>query len=247
MITDAFIEYFRKAPRQGPGSECTTKLAAGFIENIGRDLNILDVGCGAGRQTIQLAKYLRCNITALDFFPAMLDEFNSRVHEADLCTCIKSVRGSMDNMPFQDEEFDLIWSEGAIFIMGFKNGIKEWRKFVKKGGYIAVTDASWLTTTRPDEINNYWNNCYPDIDSISNNINAIEEAGYIPVASFVLPEDCWIENYYLPLMKHDEEFLKRHNYSEDAKAVVNETSEEYRMYTIYKDYYSYVFYIMKKI
>jgi ubiquinone/menaquinone biosynthesis C-methylase UbiE len=246
MITDTFIEYFRKAPRQGPGSEYTTRLATGFIENIGRNMKILDVGCGAGKQTIHLAKYLRCDITAIDFFPAMLDELQQRIHEAGLCSCVKTIRGSMDHMPFREEEFDVIWSEGAIFIMGFEKGINEWKKFLKPGGYVAVTDASWLTQTRPDEVENFWK-CYPDIDTISNNIKKIENAGYVPAASFVLPEECWIENFYLPLMKHDEEFLKRHGNSKDAVAVVKDTAEEYRMYTTYKDYYSYVFYIMKKI
>jgi ubiquinone/menaquinone biosynthesis C-methylase UbiE len=246
-ISNEFLEYFSNGRRQGPGSEYTTKLAAGFIDNIGRSLNILDVGCGAGRQTLHLAKYLRGNITAIDYFPVMLDIINKRIKDAGLCDRIKTIQCSMDNMPFKDEEFDLVWSEGAVFIVGFEKGINDWRRFIKKGGYLAVTDAAWMTAGRPDEINNYWNNCYPDIDIVSNNIKKIENAGYVPVANFALPEECWIENYYLPLQKQDEAFLKRHNYSQAAKDVVEETAQEFNMYKTYKDYYSYVFYIMKKL
>ena len=177
----------------------------------------------------------------------MLDILNKRIHENNLCSRIKTVRASMDSMPFQDEEFDLIWSEGAIFITGFENGINGWKKFLKKGGYLAVTDAAWLTPSRPAEINDFWNGCYPEITTIPDNLKKIENAGYVPVANFVLPEECWIENYYLPLQKQDEAFLKKHSFSEAAKAVVDDTANEYRLYAAYKDYYSYVFYVMKKL
>jgi len=247
IISDEFLEYFSNGRRQGPGSEYTTRLAAGFIDNIGRSLNILDIGCGAGRQTLHLAKYLRGQITAIDYFPVMLDKINKRIEEEGLCGRIKTIQGSMDDMPFGNEEFDLVWSEGAIFIVGFEKGINDWKRFIKKGGYLAVTDTAWITKTRPDEVNDFWNSCYPEIDTVSNNIKKIENAGYVPAASFALPEECWIENFYLPLQKQNDVFLKKHNYSQAAKDVVEETEHEFKMYRTYKDYYSYVFYIMKKL
>ena len=38
----------------------------------------------------------------------------------------------MDALPFQEEELDLIWSEGAIYNIGFERGMNEWNKFLKK-------------------------------------------------------------------------------------------------------------------
>jgi hypothetical protein len=37
---------------------------------------------------------------------------------------VKGIVGSMENLSFQKEEFDLIWSEGAIAGIGFEKGIR---------------------------------------------------------------------------------------------------------------------------
>ncbi len=93
--------------------------------------------------------------------------------------------------PFNDEEFDLIWSEGAIYNIGFEKGLNYWNRFLKRGGYIAVTEACWFTETRPEEINSFWNDAYPEIDTISNKVDVMQKAGFIPVATFILGQDCF--------------------------------------------------------
>jgi SAM-dependent methyltransferase len=103
-------------------------------------------------------------------------------------------RGSMFNLPFQNEELDLIWSEGAIYNIGFECGINEWRKFLNTGGYIAVSEASWFTKERPAEIDEFWKDAYPEIETIPNKVVQMQKAGYIPVATFILPENCWTEH-----------------------------------------------------
>ena len=65
---------------------------------------------------------------------------------------IDAQAGDMTQLTFADETFDAIWSEGAIYNIGFGKGLSEWRRFLKPGGIIAVTDASWLTLDRPSEI-----------------------------------------------------------------------------------------------
>ena len=58
---------------------------------------------------------------------------------------VKGIVGSMDALPFEEEELDLIWSEGAIYNIGFERGLNEWRKYLKTGGYVAVSESSWFT------------------------------------------------------------------------------------------------------
>ena len=36
---------------------------------------------------------------------------------------------SMEDLPFESSYFDLIWSEGAIYNIGFEKGIKTWKPF----------------------------------------------------------------------------------------------------------------------
>ena len=66
---------------------------------------------------------------------------------------------------------------------------------------IAVSEVSWLTDTRPDEIEQFWNFNYAEIDTISNKIKKMEEAGYTPVAHFILPEYCWLDCFTNPCKK----------------------------------------------
>ncbi|KAA6307772.1 Demethylrebeccamycin-D-glucose O-methyltransferase, partial [termite gut metagenome] len=203
-------EYFTGLERQGPGSPEMTVKALSFIDNLTAESQILDLGCGTGGQTMVLAQHARGNITGIDLFPAFIDLFNANAAKLNLQERVKGVVGSMDNLPFQNGEFDLIWSEGAIYNIGFERGLNEWRKFLKPGGYIAVTEASWFTGERTKEIEDFWTDAYPEIDTIPNKVAQMQKAGYIPVASFILPENCWTEHYYQPQVAAQAHFLNQH-------------------------------------
>ena len=120
-------------------------------------------------------------------------------------------------------------------------------RFLKAGGYIAVSEASWFTEERPDEIDRFWNDAYPEIDTISNKVTQMQKCGYIPVAVFILPEKCWTENFYLPQVAVQEEFLKKHQGNRAAEELVANQRHEAELYNKYKGFYGYVFYIGKKI
>ena len=152
----------------------------------------------------------------------------------------------MDNLPFRNEELDLIWSEGAIYNIGFERGLNEWRKFLRQRGYIAVSEASWFTEKRPDEIYEFWNNAYPEIDTIPNKVAQMQKAGYIPVATFILPENCWTEHFYAPLVLAQELFLNKYAGNRTAEEFIATERHGEELYRKYKAYYGYVFYIGKK-
>ncbi len=240
-------EFFSKIERQGPGSPATTLKALSFIDNLTDESNILDIGCGTGGQTLIIAQNAPGKIKGLDLFPTLIDIFNANVKKHNLQDRLEGIVGSMEELLFSEEEFDLIWSEGAIYNIGFERGMKEWNKFLKKGGYIAVTEASWFTEERPEEINSYWQAAYPEIDTISNKMDQLQKAGYVPVASFILSENCWIENYYVPQSKVQDDFLKKHAGNETAEGLISELRHEVEMYNKYKEFYGYVFYIGRKI
>jgi ubiquinone/menaquinone biosynthesis C-methylase UbiE len=194
-----------------------------------------------------LAQNTPGNITGIDLFPGFIDLFNLNAGRLNLQDRVKGVVGSMDDLPFQAEEFDLIWSEGAIYNIGFERGINEWKKYLKIGGYIAVTEASWFIEKVPAEIWEFWHKGYPEIDTIPNKIAQIQKAGYIPVAAFVLPENCWTEHYYAPQVAAQENFLKKHAGNKAAENFIALERYEEALYNKYKAYYGYVFYIGKRI
>lgn len=240
-------EYFSSMERQGPGSPEVTLKALSFIDNLTKESKIVDIGCGTGGQTMVIAKHTSGHITGIDIFPAFIDIFNVNSRKLDLQDRVNGVVGSMDNLPFQNEELDLIWSEGAIYTIGFEQGINKWHKFLKTGAFIAVTEASWFTEERPVEIDEFWKGAYPEIDTIPQKVIQLQKAGYIPIAAFVLPENCWIENFYAPQVSVQEKFLIQHAGNKTAEKFLEYQRHEAELYYKYKKFYGYAFYIGKKI
>lgn len=244
---ELIIDLHKNSERQGPGSVEDTLKALDLL-NLPTDQNlkVADIGCGSGGQTILLAKILNGQITAVDLFPEFLNELNEKSQNLGLKDKIVTLEKSMDDLPFKKEEFDLIWSEGAIYNIGFENGLKKWKDYLKTGGYLAVSEITWITQTRPEEIEEFWKSEYPEIDVASNKIKQLENNGYTLVGYFYLSPNSWIETYYKPMQARFENFLKRNNNSELAKKVVEDHQAEIDLFLKFKDYYSYGFYIAKK-
>jgi len=240
-------EYYLGLERQGPGSPEMTLKALSFMDHLTDESKIADIGCGTGGQTMVLAENAPGNVTGVDIFPGFIDRFNANADRLNLRDRVKGIVGSMDDLPFQNETFDLIWSEGAIYNIGYERGLSEWRKFLKIGGYIAVSEASWFTRERPAEIQAFWDAGYPEIDTIPNKVAQMQNAGYVPVAAFILPENCWTEHFYAPQHAVREKFLEKHAGSKTAEEYVALERHEEELYNKYKAYYGYVFYIGKRI
>lgn len=239
-------EYFSNIERQGPGSEDTTIKALSFIDNLNEGSKIADLGCGTGGQTVVIAQNCKGHITAIDLFPDFIDILNRNVHKQNLQNRVKGVVGSMDKLPFENEELDLIWSEGAIYNIGYVRGLTEWRKYLKNGGYVAVSEATWFTEERPKEIHDFWTEAYPEIDTIPNKVAQMQQAGYVPVATFIIPEYCWTKNFFEPQAKIQESFLFKHKDNPAAEVFVGYAKLEEELYNKYKEYYGYVFYIGRR-
>ena len=244
---ELIIDLHKNSERQGPGSEKDTLRALDLLGlPTGQNLKVADIGCGSGGQTISLAKSINGQITAVDLFPEFLNELDEKAQKFGLTNKIVTLEKSMDDLPFNGSEFDLIWSEGAIYNIGFENGLKKWKDYLKVGSYLAVSEITWITQTRPKEIEEFWKAEYPEIDTASNKIKQLENNGYSLVGYFYLSQSSWIETYYKPMQARFENFLKRNNNSELARKVVDDNQVEIDLYQKFKDYYSYGFYIARK-
>jgi cyclopropane fatty-acyl-phospholipid synthase-like methyltransferase len=232
--------------RQGPGSAAETKRA---LDLLGAEkdapLQALDVGCGTGAQTFVLAEKTNWNITAVGIFAEFLEILEERAVSMGLAERVSVSSQSMDSLSFEGQ-FDVIWSEGAAYSMGFASAVREWRRFLKTGGALAVSEISWLTGSRPGELEKFWTEAYPQIDTVSNKIRVLEKSGYSPAAYFALPEYCWLEEYYHFAEARFDDFLARHQCSSEAAAFVEGEKQEIALYKKYKEYYGYGFYLARK-
>ena len=242
------VDLHKRAKRQGPGGDVETRKAIGLaMLDPSAPLKIADIGCGTGASTIQLACLLNAKITAIDFLPEFIEVLKGNAENEGLSKKINPLLCSMENLQFDDEEYDVIWSEGAIYNIGFEKGINDWRRFLKPGGVLVVSEITWTTSDRPFEIQKYWEAEYPEIDTASSKINILEKNGYSPVAYFVLPERCWLENYYRPLQNSFAEFIVRNANNENAQAIVEAEKKEIFLYEKFKKHYSYGVYIARKL
>lgn len=242
------IDLHKGGDRQGPGGNAETELALNLARiDRAAPLKIADIGCGTGASTIVLAQLLNAHITAVDFLQDFLDVLEQRAAKAGVADKISPLAQSMDDLPFADEELDIIWSEGAIYNIGFEKGIAEWRRFLKPGGLFVASEITWLTDSRPTELQKHWDSEYPEIDVASAKIKILEKQGFSPVGYFVLPEQCWLNEYYRPMQARFEEFLTQHKNSEEAQAIVAAEQREIDLYETYKSYISYGVYIARKL
>jgi ubiquinone/menaquinone biosynthesis C-methylase UbiE len=241
------FDLHKRAKRQGPGGEDQTRKAvdlAGLSPS--EPLKIADIGCGTGASTLQLARALNTRITAVDFSSDFLEVLEADAEEAGLSERIKSLLCSMETLPFEDEEYDVFWSEGAVYNMGFENGVNSWRHFLRPGGLLVVSEITWTTGDRPSEVQKFWESAYPEIATAADKISVLERSGYSPIAYFTLPESSWIDNYYRPLQDSFPGFLARHANSDKARAIVEAEEKEISLYMKFKTYYSYGVYIARK-
>jgi len=242
------IDLHRDGARQGPGGDVETRRSmelAGLDRS--RRLKIADIGCGTGASALLLAKGLDADIVAVDFLPAFLDELQTRANDAGVADRITTLNCSMDALPFTAGEFDVIWSEGAVYNMGFEVGVSAWSRFLKPGGKLVVSEITWLRATRPAELQSHWEREYPEIDVASAKIGILERHGYSLEGYFVLPKHCWLENYYRPMQSRFDAFLERHGRSGEAKAIVDAEHHEIDLYEKHSDSFGYGVYVAKKV
>jgi SAM-dependent methyltransferase len=221
--------------------------ALSFLENLDNISRAVDLACGTGGQTMILAQSLTGSITGVDICPDFIDIFNNNAKKFGFQDRVHGIVGSMDSLSFQKEEFDLIWSEGAIDSIGFEKGLRYWNAFLKKNGYIAVTCPSWFTDERPTEIERFWVDAVHGLGTISHNISIMQKTGYSFVAAFILPEKCWIDNYFIPREAAEEVLLEKYAGNETVEAYIKDEKYEMELYSKYKKHYGYVFYICRKV
>ena len=242
---DLFFELFSGLPRQGPGSAAGTARALALVPPLPPSARILDVGCGTGAQTIDLARATPAAIHAVELHEPFVRDLAAKVRRLSLDGRIFPSVGDMRHLAFPPAHFDLIWCEGAIYIMGFDAGLEAWRPYLREDGHIAVTEACWFTAEPPHECREFWDVEYPAIRSIDANRAAVRRCGYELVGDFRLPASAWWDDYYLPICRNLESFRKRHPGDEAAATVAAQTEREIEMFRRYSDAYGYVFFVMR--
>lgn len=243
---DFFWRIHDGLPREGPGNDASTRKAFQLIEGLPPRPRILDVGCGPGMQTLELARLSEGLITAVDTHQPFLDELARRSKRAGFAERIRTVNASMDRMPFEPESFDLIWCEGAIYFMGLFEGLAAWQPLLHDPGFVAVTHPCWLKADVPQEARDNWASEGFAMTTIENDMRAVARAGYALLGHFVLPEEAWWDHYYTPMAARLAA-LRGGATSPNSLQRIAEADAEIDAYRRFPDCYGYVFFVMQKL
>ncbi len=243
---ELFFELFSPAlARLGPGDEASTLRALALVPGVDRGTRILDVGCGTGAQSLVLARHSAARIVAIDSHPPFVEALRRCARELGVGDRIDARVRDMHRLEFPPGSFDLIWSEGAIYNIGFEAGLREWRRLLAPGGHLAVTEACWTKPGTPPECAAFWAREYPAIRPVPALLEAIDACGYETVGHFTLPESSWWDEFYRPLQQNVTTFRGRHCNEPDAQALADRVQYEIDAWHAWSAYYSYEFFVMR--
>ena len=175
-IRKRLLEYTRKAFRMLPQMDKP---------------RILDIGCGSGIPTLELAGLCKGEVIGIDIDQPALERLTRAIEKRGLTDRVRAIYCSLFEMDFNSESFDVVWSEGAIYAVGFERGLREWRRFLKPGGFMVVHDEQ---------------------GNVKEKLEQILKSGYELLGHFLLGEEIWKIEYFAPLEKLISQYLTRGDY-----------------------------------
>lgn len=234
-------------PREAPGShECTARAVA-LIEDLPAEPHVLDIGCGPGMQTMDLAQLLPgAKIQAIDKHAPFVREALRRAESAGVADRVSIAEGDMRALEFEPGSFDLIWCEGAAYIMGVAKALAAWRPLLKPGGVIAFTDAVWLTAAPPQTLAQWWLSDYPEMTDVAGCLERATDAGYELLGDFVLPESAWWDDYYKPMETRLARLRVDFENDPPALSALEDHQREIDYYRRWSEHYGYLFMIVRR-
>lgn len=186
---------------------------------------ILDIGCGSGIPTLELARLSQGEVIGIDIDQSALDKFVGKTKKAGTNDRVKALNCSMFDMDFADESFDIVWAEGSIYAIGFERGLREWKRLLKPGGSMVVHDEQGNVREKLEQISN---------------------CGYELLGYFTLSKETWWTEYFVPLEKLVNETRTKYPYDPSILEEIQQARVELDMYKKYPESNSSVCFVMKK-
>ncbi|MHA1488023.1 MAG: class I SAM-dependent methyltransferase, partial [Promethearchaeota archaeon] len=101
---------------------------------------ILDIGCGSGVPTMELAKLSDGEVIGIDIDQESLDRLSRKIEQKGLTNRVKAIKCSLINIKFPDNSFDIIWAEGSITSLGVEKSLRGWNRILKPKGFMVIHD-----------------------------------------------------------------------------------------------------------
>jgi len=242
-----FFDVHSGLPREGPGNRASTARALALADPLPTGPRVLDIACGPGMQTLDLAGLLTtARIVAVDRHGPFVAEARRRAAAHGAAGRVTAVQGDMRALAFRPAGFDLLWCEGAAYVMGVAAALRAWRPLLRPGGRLALSEAVWLRPDPREAVRRRWAAAYPAMGDVAACRRLAGACGYRLLGDFVLPEEAWWSDYYGPMERRLARLARKYAGDGAAEAVLAECQAEIDDYRAHADDYGYAFLVMAR-
>lgn len=243
-----FFEVFEHLPRQGPGSRACVERALALCVGLPSSPAVVDLGCGVGAQTLQLAELIpSATIVAVDCHAPAIERLRATVARLGLATRITAMIGDMADPGLPAGHFDLVWSEGALYNIGLAKALGICRDLLRPGGYVAFTDPVWRVVCPPEQIKVAFEQDYPTMGRPEDDVAAIQASGFELLGHFTLPDEAWWDDFYTPMEARIAELRMRYAADTEAQAALDQLAAEPDQHRRHSDCYAYEFFVARRL
>lgn len=185
----------------------------------------LDIGCGSGQATIELARLSGSSVVGIDTDATALSELRRRIEVDRLGHRIEIVNVSLFDVSFADESFDLLWEEGVLHLLDSTRSLRVCRRLLKPGGFLVMHETVvWFESIRAH----------------------LSADGFGIVNEYLLPKRCWWTDYYAPL-EHRIRLLREERGLDIASEKLARYEREISMVKANPDRFDCGFFILQKL
>ncbi len=244
---EIFFDVYEALPRQGPGNRASAARALALCGELPPEPAILDLGCGAGAQTLHLAELTAGRIVALDSHAPFVSEAQRRIAAGGLGPRVAARVGDMTAPPVAPGTTDLLWCEGAAYFLGIERALRTWQPFLRAGGHLCFTEAVWLRSDPPAEVREMWEKEYPAMTDVAGNLALIERVGgYDLRGHFTVPDTAWWDDFYTPMERRIAALRPKYAPDPAAGAVLDSIAGEIDLHRRFGDCYGYEFFVLRR-
>jgi cyclopropane fatty-acyl-phospholipid synthase-like methyltransferase len=139
---------------------------------------VLELGCGSGAVTIELAGLTDGEIIAIDIDESLLNRLNEKLARTNITGRVTARRMDLLQNDFPEGYFDIVWEEGVVHVIGFRESFEACHRILRIGGYFVLGQA---------------------IKAMDKHQELITRCGFKLVRRLDWTEGCWWTEYYQPL------------------------------------------------
>jgi SAM-dependent methyltransferase len=194
------------------------------LPNLGK-LRILDVGCGSGIPTLELARLSGGEVVGIDVDSSCIEAFSKKIVQKKLSSRVKAICISVVEAGFPSDSFDVVWSEGVISTFDFESELKNWRSLLKPNGYLVI---------------------HYQVSSAKDSIPKIPYLGFRLIDTVSLPPDAWWTDFYKPLDEQMGTLRCKYANNSAALKLLEQLEDEMGKVNVNPSDFRSAFYILKK-